>query len=174
MQSYIQAIKVNPNSADLYDKLGRVYQIQHNSRYVLAFQKAEELSRMTPVAGALQTPPAAPGAKQDSNQRDVLLPLQHSGRLQSLHSELGSAGVDDGGGLEIILERAKEPHPEARPRITSDNGPQFIAKDFKEFIRVSKGECIRPGTPLSLDDGRRLVRGYVDHYNYGPPERATG
>jgi transposase InsO family protein len=31
--------------------------------------------------------------------------------------------------VEIILERAKERHPEARP--------QFIAKDFKEFIRVS-------------------------------------
>ena len=27
--------------------------------------------------------------------------------------------------------------PEARPRIISDNGPQFIAKDFKEFIRIS-------------------------------------
>ncbi len=29
----------------------------------------------------------------------------------------------------------------------------------------SKGECIRPGTPLSLDDARRLVGGYVEHYN---------
>jgi transposase InsO family protein len=72
--------------------------------------------------------------------------------------------------IEIILERAKELHPEARPRIISDNGPQFMAKDFKEFIRLSgmthvrtspyypqsngrierwhkslKGECIRPG-----------------------------
>ena len=39
--------------------------------------------------------------------------------------------------IEIILERAKEKYPEARPRIISDNGPQFIAKDFKEFIRIS-------------------------------------
>jgi transposase InsO family protein len=92
--------------------------------------------------------------------------------------------------IEIILERAKELHPEARPRIISDNGPHFIAKDFKEYIRISgmthvrtspyypqsngkierwhkslKGECIRPGTPLSLDDARRLVEGYVAHYN---------
>src|SRR5258707_9582469 len=92
--------------------------------------------------------------------------------------------------IEVILERAKERHPEARPRIISDNGPQFIAKDFKEFIRISgmthvrtspyypqsngkierwhkslKGECTRPGTPLSLDDARRLVEGYVEHYN---------
>jgi transposase InsO family protein len=28
-----------------------------------------------------------------------------------------------------------------------------------------KRECIRPGTPLSLDDAQRLVRGYVEHYN---------
>jgi len=35
------------------------------------------------------------------------------------------------------LQGAKEKYPEARPRIISDNGPQFIAKDFKEFIRIS-------------------------------------
>ena len=34
--------------------------------------------------------------------------------------------------IEIILERAKEKYLEARPRIISDNGPQFIARDFKE------------------------------------------
>src|ERR1700683_2251204 len=92
--------------------------------------------------------------------------------------------------IEIILERAKERYPRVKPRIISDNGPQFIAKDFKEFIRISgmthvrtspyylqsngkierwhkslKGECIRPGTPLSLEDGRRLVKGCVEHYN---------
>ncbi len=84
----------------------------------------------------------------------------------------------------------EELRPEARPRIICDNGPQFIAKDFKEFIRISgmthvrtspfypqsngkierwhkllKGECIRPGTPLSLEDARHLVEGYVEHYN---------
>jgi putative transposase len=39
--------------------------------------------------------------------------------------------------IEIILERAKEQFPGAKPRIISDTGPQFIAKDFKEFIRLS-------------------------------------
>jgi len=39
--------------------------------------------------------------------------------------------------IEVILERAKEVHPEAKPRIISGNGPQFIAKDFKQFIRIS-------------------------------------
>ena len=36
--------------------------------------------------------------------------------------------------VEMVLQRAKEKYPAARPRIISDNGPQFIAKDFKEFI----------------------------------------
>ena len=92
--------------------------------------------------------------------------------------------------IEIILERAKEQYPEAKPRIISDNGPQFLAKDFKECIRISgmthvrtspyypqsngklerwhkslKSECIRPGTPLSPEDARRLIQRYVDHYN---------
>ena len=28
-----------------------------------------------------------------------------------------------------------------------------------------KGECIRPGTPLSPGDALRLVEDYVEHYN---------
>jgi transposase InsO family protein len=92
--------------------------------------------------------------------------------------------------IEILLERAKERFPGARPRIISDNGPQFIAKDFKEFIRISgmthvrtapyypqsngklerwnqsiKSECIRPGVPLCLDDAERLIAQYVVVYN---------
>ena len=39
--------------------------------------------------------------------------------------------------IEIILATAKEKRPEAKPRIISDNGPQFLARDFKEFIRIS-------------------------------------
>ncbi len=92
--------------------------------------------------------------------------------------------------VEIILQRAREKFPDARPRIISDNGPQFISKDFKEFIRISgmthvktspyypqsngkleryhktiKGTCIRVNTPLSLDDAIRLVTVFVDRYN---------
>jgi transposase InsO family protein len=92
--------------------------------------------------------------------------------------------------VEIILQRAREKFADAKPRIISDNGPQFIAKDFKEFIRISgmthvktspyypqsngkleryhrtiKGTCIRVNTPLSLSDAQRLVTDFVDHYN---------
>jgi transposase InsO family protein len=92
--------------------------------------------------------------------------------------------------IEIILQRARERYPDAKPRIISDNGPQFLAKDFKEFIRIAgmthvktspyypqsngkierwhkslKSECIRPGTPLTPEDAQRLVEQYVEHYN---------
>lgn len=90
----------------------------------------------------------------------------------------------------VVLQRAKEKHPRENPRIISDNGPQFIAKDFKEYIRLSgmthvrtspyypqsngklerfhgtiKSECIRPSTPQSLEEARRIVGRYVERYN---------
>jgi putative transposase len=101
--------------------------------------------------------------------------------------------------VTTILQRAREKFPDARPRIISDNGPQFIAKDFKEFIRICgmthvrtspyypqsngkleryhrtiKGDCIRVRTPLSLDEARHLVRDYVEHYNQARLHSAIG
>ena len=92
--------------------------------------------------------------------------------------------------VQTIIQRARENYPGVRPRLITDNGPQFIAKDFKEFIRICgmthvktspyypqsngkierfhrtiKGDCIRTQVPLSLDDARRLVSRYVGHYN---------
>jgi transposase InsO family protein len=92
--------------------------------------------------------------------------------------------------IEQIVQRAREKFPGVTPRIISDNGPQFIARDFKEFIRICgmthvktspyypqsngkierwhriiKEECIRPGTPLTLEDARRIVARFVEHYN---------
>jgi len=46
--------------------------------------------------------------------------------------------------IEIILQGGKEKHPEAKPRVISDNGPQFIARDFKEFIRFRVWTHVRP------------------------------
>jgi len=37
--------------------------------------------------------------------------------------------------IETIVQRAVEKFPDAKPRIISDNGPQFIARDFNAFIR---------------------------------------
>ena len=89
--------------------------------------------------------------------------------------------------VEQIIQRARERFPGVTPRIISDHGPQFLARDFKECIRLcglthartspyypqSNGkierwhrilteECIRPGTPLTLADARRIVGKFVD------------
>src|SRR5688572_15159904 len=91
---------------------------------------------------------------------------------------------------ERDLQRAREKYPQARPQIISDNGPQFVAKDFKEFLRLwqtthvltsphypqsngkleryhrtLKEQAIRPKTPLTLGDARRVVAEFVEHYN---------
>lgn len=105
-----------------------------------------------------------------------------------VHWELREAMTEKD--VEIILQRAREKFPQATPRIISDNGPQFIAKDFKEFIRVAgmthvrtspyypqsngklerwhktiKHECIRPKVPLSLKEAREQVAEYITYYN---------
>jgi transposase InsO family protein len=92
--------------------------------------------------------------------------------------------------VECILQRAREKFPDAKPRVISDNGPQFVAKEFKEFIRIAgmthvrispyypqsngkierwhktlKSDAIRPATPSSLDEARRIVARFVEHYN---------
>jgi transposase InsO family protein len=101
--------------------------------------------------------------------------------------------------VATIVQRAREQFPGAHPRIITDRGPQFIAKDFKEFIRICgmthvltspyypqsngkierwhqtlKGESIRLKVPLSLDDARHIVSNYVAHYNHVRLHSAIG
>jgi putative transposase len=101
--------------------------------------------------------------------------------------------------VEIIIQRAREKFPQARPRIISDNGPQFIARDLKQFLRLVgmthvrtsphypqstgkferfnqslKRECIRPRTPVDDDDARRVTGKYADAYNHERLHSAIG
>ena len=101
--------------------------------------------------------------------------------------------------VEVIVQKALEKYPGARPRIISDNGPQFVARDFKEFIRLVglthvrtspyypqsngkkerwygslKRECLRPACPATVEEARRRVSSYVDHYNHGRLHSALG
>lgn len=92
--------------------------------------------------------------------------------------------------VECILERGREHFPDARPRIISDNGPQFISRDFKAYIRLAgmthvrtspyypqsngklerlnktvKSEAIRVKNPSSLEEARSVVEAFVVYYN---------
>jgi transposase InsO family protein len=91
--------------------------------------------------------------------------------------------------VEIVCQAALEKHPGVKPRIISDNGPQFISKDFKAFVRFSemthvttspyypqsngklerfhgtiKTECIRPNCPRTYEEAVRQISGYVKHW----------
>ncbi|MEL6898245.1 MAG: IS3 family transposase [Planctomycetota bacterium] len=101
--------------------------------------------------------------------------------------------------VEVVLQGAREKHPDATPRIISDNGPQFLAGDFKSFIRQSgmthvrtspyypqsngklerwhsslKQECVRPSAPRDGDEARQKIAAYVEHYNTERLDSAIG
>jgi transposase InsO family protein len=92
--------------------------------------------------------------------------------------------------VEVVLQRAREKFPGVTPRIISDNGPQFVSREFKQYIRICgmthvrtspyypqsngkleryhrtiKADCIRPGCPLTLQDAQRIVTKFVEDYN---------
>jgi transposase InsO family protein len=101
--------------------------------------------------------------------------------------------------VEVILQKALEEYPGEKPRIITDNGPQFIARDFKEFIRLVgithvrtsphypqsngklecwhgslKRECVRPSCPATLEEARRRVAAVVEHDNHVRLHSAIG
>lgn len=101
--------------------------------------------------------------------------------------------------IEIIIQRARELFPGTHPRIISDNGPQFIAKEFKEFIhlcgmthvrtspyypqsngkleryhRSIKSEAIRLNPPESEQHAMSIVTTYVAQYNHQRLHSALG
>ena len=92
--------------------------------------------------------------------------------------------------VEIILQAALEKFPQARPRIISDNGPQFLAKDFKQFIRLAQlthvrtsphypqsngkiqrwhgtfnRDCLRPKTPFDINQAKTTTAQFIEYYN---------
>lgn len=101
--------------------------------------------------------------------------------------------------VEIILQRARERFPGTKARVISDNGPQFIARDFKTFIRLTgmthvrtspyypqsngkierwhktvKSSTVRVKSPESLDDARSMVANFVTDYNQKRLHSAIG
>jgi transposase InsO family protein len=101
--------------------------------------------------------------------------------------------------VEVIIQQALEKYPGVRPRIISDNGPQFIAKDFREFIRLTgmshvrtspyypqsngkleryhrtiKSACIRPGQMETVQQAREQISSHIEHYNTARLHSAIG
>lgn len=91
---------------------------------------------------------------------------------------------------EIVLQKAREAYPEARPRIITDQGSQFKGREFKAFIaqwqashvmtspyypqsngklerfhQTLKDQAIRPLTPLDVEEAKRITGDFIDYYN---------
>jgi putative transposase len=92
--------------------------------------------------------------------------------------------------VQLVVQRALEKYPDTKPRIISDNGSQFISRDFKEFLghkelthvrtsvrypqsngkiesfhKTIKRECIHKKSLLGLDDARKIIDKYIAEYN---------
>ena len=105
-----------------------------------------------------------------------------------VHWEIGACMTE--ANIELIVQQAREKYPGVKPRIISDNGPQFIAKDFKVFVRLAglthvrtspyypqsngkleryhgsfKSESWRLSAPQTVEEAREVVARYVKHYN---------
>lgn len=92
--------------------------------------------------------------------------------------------------VEILLERALEKFPGERPVLITDNGPQFISREFKgylefagithrrtrfyypqsngkveRFMQTAKNESVRRRTALDLDELSQQIAEFIEYYN---------
>jgi transposase InsO family protein len=107
----------------------------------------------------------------------------------------GMAAAD----VAVVQQRAVELHPEARPRLITDNGGQFKGNEFKKFIARHglthaatspyypqsngkierfhaslKGESLKGKALLDIGHAREVVAGYIGHYNHRRLHSAIG
>ncbi len=92
--------------------------------------------------------------------------------------------------VEITLQKAIEKYPAVSPRIISDNGSQFISKDFAQYLkfaglqhiktsiaypqangkieryhRSASEECLSRSSFINIEDARKQIAEYVEFYN---------
>jgi transposase InsO family protein len=92
--------------------------------------------------------------------------------------------------VELTVQKALEKHPGEKPRIISDNGGQYISKDFKDYIKQAglrhtrtsvaypqsngkierfhrsiEDECIRKKSMISMKDAVNIMASYIEYYN---------
>ena len=92
--------------------------------------------------------------------------------------------------VQIVIQRTLEKYPGVKPRLITDNGSQYISKDFAEYLKLvglqhirtsiaypqSNGkieryhrtiheECLATKSLINLDDARKQVAQYIGHYN---------
>lgn len=91
---------------------------------------------------------------------------------------------------ELVVQKAKDKFPGVKPRIITDNGAQYISKEFKQFIKQAElehittsvkypqangkielfhrsinQECLRIISPVTFDEYKTYVEDYINFYN---------
>ena len=92
--------------------------------------------------------------------------------------------------VELTVQRTLEKFPGHKARLISDNGSQYISKDFKEFLKYTElrhirtsvnypqsngkierfhrsfgDECLKKISMINLEDAKMQVADYIDTYN---------
>ena len=92
--------------------------------------------------------------------------------------------------VQLTVQRALEKYPLVKPRLITDNGSQFISKDFAEYLKLaglqhirtsiaypqSNGkieryhrtiheECLMRKSLIDLDDARKQITKFIEYYN---------
>jgi len=92
--------------------------------------------------------------------------------------------------VQLVVQRAVEKYPKSKPRLISDNGSQFISKDFASYLKTvelqhirtsvmypqSNGkierfhrtineECLQKESKINLEDARNQIAKYIEYYN---------
>jgi transposase InsO family protein len=95
-----------------------------------------------------------------------------------------------GSSVENFVQKVREKYPSCSPKLISDNGPQFISRDFKALVSrlevqqvftrrnhpqtngkaerwngTLKQEAIRVHVPASFDEARQVIGDFVTFYN---------
>ena len=105
--------------------------------------------------------------------------------------------------VEIIVQKALEKFnlqdSDDKPRLISDNGSQFKAKEFKQFIKLCgmgqsftapyypqsngkierwhrelKSKAVRPIQPRDYSEAYKCIEGFIENYNYKRLHSAIG
>ena len=92
--------------------------------------------------------------------------------------------------VQLTIQKALEKYPAYKPRIISDNGSQFICKDFAQYMkfaglqhirtsiaypqgngkieryhRTAGEECLSKASFINIEDARKQIAEYVEFYN---------
>ena len=92
--------------------------------------------------------------------------------------------------IEIVMQKAIEKYPDQKPKLITDNGSQYLSKDFQYYLkelglhhirtspsypqsngkierfhRSLEEECIRTTSMIDIDDAKEQIAQYVHHYN---------